>query len=192
MKIHGQAHVVDFWEYWKVLLSCFGPERHHLIMKRCMSFSYNKACRTALAYDVRIWIKNLQLPNLYEPAHLAGNIRTSSCDVAWPGVDTIVTISAWAGSLQTEYGMLCKGDLLQYTDADHQMLGSAIGFAKTNVADPRYVVFMHTCIRDPARAGAWRTQSHSISLVRALDIVGAVPYIKHDDYVVPLLHTTCR
>ena len=113
LKVHGQVHIIDFWEYWQRLLSCFGPERHHLIMKRCMAFSYKKAADTALAYDVRIWLNNLENPALYEPVHLAGTVHTAATHVEWPGLPAGMTITAWAVSLKCEQGTFHKSDLLQ-------------------------------------------------------------------------------
>ena len=71
-KLHEVAHVADYWWWWKALLSCFGPERHHKLMKRVMGFAYKNAGKTALAYDIRTWFKNLDLEELYMPTHLSG------------------------------------------------------------------------------------------------------------------------
>ena len=186
MKIHGQVHIIDFWEYWKVLLSCFGPERHHLIMKRCMSFSYRKSCNTALAYDTRIWFQNLKSANLSQPMHLAGNIHAANREVNWPGMDATMLFTTYSCNLQTERGMLQKHDLLQWGDAGSTQVGIAIGFASTNNVAIPYVAFIHACL--PAVAGAWRTQVHQVTLLDAAVIVGSVPYLKQADIVMPLLH----
>ena len=33
-KLHAIQHIVDCWEHWMTLLSCFGPERKHKLMKK--------------------------------------------------------------------------------------------------------------------------------------------------------------
>jgi hypothetical protein len=90
-KLHNMAHVVDFWEHWRYLLSCFGPERHHRFFKRVMRFSYNSGNSTAVAYDVRAWMKSLDTEELYMPIHLLGKQKGSpgSCAVAWRGLSDV-------------------------------------------------------------------------------------------------------
>ena len=185
IKIHGQVHILDFWEYWQVLLSCFSPERHHLIMKHVMGFAYHKCCETALAYDVRVWMKNLELPYLFMSTHLAGKVITETWIIH--GIPWSVT--AWSGSLQTEKGMLHKGDIVQWDDRGDRLIGFAIGFAMTSHADTPFAAVVHACDRTPA---GWIAQTLRVHVIDAVAIVGSVPYIKRDGYIMPLLHTTAR
>ena len=187
-KIHAQVHVPDFWELWKALLSCFGPERHHRIMKQCMSFSYKKPCQTSLAYDVRKWFKDVTSPTTFMPIYLAGTVRQGDYSLDLPGYPEL-TITAWAGSLQCESGMLSKKDVLQWDIAGRPVVGIAIGFASTTLAYAQFVALVHTCRQDPACPVAWLTQTTSIEIINANSIIGSVPYILHDHYIVPLLHS---
>ena len=182
-KIHGQIHIIDFWVHWGALLSCFGPERHHLIMKKCMSFSYNKAHLTALAYDVRLWVNNLQLPDLFEPIHLAGTIRIVDREISW--LPEGMRVRAWSGSLQTVAGMISKRDLIQWgRDAS---LGFAIGFAQTTSAAIPYLAFVHPC--ELHRPGYYKKLA-SVVAVNGHAVVGAVPYSTHDDLIAALIHVS--
>lgn len=73
-KGHALSHVADSWEYWRVLLSCFSPERYHRTMKAVMSFSYRRPTKTTLAYAVRTWFRNLQGEHALEPVHFVDTI----------------------------------------------------------------------------------------------------------------------
>ena len=41
-------------------------------MKKAMSFSYSSPAKTSLAYDVRVWLRNLESLDLFSHTHLAG------------------------------------------------------------------------------------------------------------------------
>ena len=138
-------------------------------------------------------MKNLDNQNLFEPMHLAGTIRTA--DVAWPSLPLGMLISAWAGSLQTEHGMLSKGDMLQWGDdvvAHVRHVGVAIGFARTMSAVVPYLAFVHQCPLYSAGTETFVKQTSSIQVVNAHCIVGACPYAMQANVIVPLLHTTRR
>ena len=109
-KIHGQSHIVDYWEYWGPLLSCFGPERHHKLFKRVCSYSFNKFERSSLAHDVRTWICDFRKDELFMAMHLCGKRRPCNFSLPWPGCSRPIIINEWSGSLNTEAGMLSKGD----------------------------------------------------------------------------------
>ena len=97
-KLHNQA------------LSWFGPERHHRFTM-VMRFSYKSGNSTALAYDVRTWMKNLGAEELYMPMHLLGKPRALQAHVQllrFGGVS--VTCIAVATGLNTEKGILGKSD----------------------------------------------------------------------------------
>ena len=104
-KLHQQAHISKFLDYWGVLLSCYAPENRHRLMKRIMDFCFNKATATVMAYDVRIWLQNIQLDCTFEAYHLSGNI--DSIDVR---VDNMF-LSSWSSWVQTPVGMFGKGDI---------------------------------------------------------------------------------
>ena len=160
-------------------------------MKHTMSFSFNKACETSLAYDLRIWFKALALPFLFMPKHLAGHIHTGQYDVHLPGLPAL-SVTAWAGSLQTEESMYSKRDVLQWTDdRGNRAIGIAVGFVSTNLSDMPFAAFVHACHPDAAHC-MWLPQTNAVSVLNADCIVGSVPYLMQDLYIVPLLHTTMR
>ena len=70
-KLHALQHVVDSWEYWMTLLSCFGPERKHRLMKKVMQFSYRNAGKTTLAHSIRKYIRSLLLPHAFTAVHFS-------------------------------------------------------------------------------------------------------------------------
>ena len=118
--------------------------------------------------------------------HLAGMIREADNRFDWPGVPDGITISAWAGSLQCEHGMLSKQDLLQWVDiGGTAAVGFALGFAKTESDSLPFLVFVweyHSC-----NNVAW-VKTGAVHLLNACAVVGSVPYFVHGDTVVPLLH----
>ncbi len=189
-KLHNMAHVVDFWEHWRYLLSCFGAERHHRFFKRVMRFSYNSGNMTAVAYDVRAWMKSLDTEELYMPIHLMGKQKVLQVHVQLLG-GASVTFIAGAKRLNTEKGILGKGDLIQYINGDGvHVVGSARGFGRTNSAKPLdYAVFIRPCVR--VGSTIWRLKPNEFRIVFAHHIVGSVPFVSMDNGdMAPLLHST--
>ena len=95
-------------------------------MKRIMGFSFNRATRTVMAYDVRTWLQNIKLAHTFEAYHLSGNLRQQNIIIDW------FVFSSWSLWVQTPLGMFGKGDLLQWSgfaDIGLAELGFAIGFA---------------------------------------------------------------
>ena len=187
-KLHLGIHCIDFWEFWEVLLSCFGPERHHKLMKRVMNFAYRHSAKTALAYDVRLWIQNLQLPILFKPIHLAGKITACSFDMPWPGCSQPISVIAFGASMTTERGHLTKGSLLQYTrDGGGVGVGFALAFIQT--AAPH--IFEYGVVVWPyASAGDyWVPQPGEYLVVKADAVVGGTCYRKEGaEALAVLLH----
>ena len=177
-KLHLGVHCIDFWEFWECLLSCFGPERHHKLMKRVMGFSYKTSPKTTLAYDIRVWIRNLQLPELFQPMHLNGRIKPCAFDMPWPGHPHPITITAFAPSMTTDRGQLTKRDLLQYANDDGSVgVGFALAFIKT--AAPH--IFEYGVVLCPyARIGAYWEPivGAGFLVVKASSVVGGVLYRK--------------
>jgi hypothetical protein len=174
MKLHNQFHVLDFWSYWGVLLSCFGPERHHKLFKRVLSFSYNRSGKTALAYDVRLWIQNLELPELYKPYHMMGKVRPCAFAVQCGGEPW--NVIAVAGAVTTPEGKLSKGDLLQYDVNGHVQVSFTFGFGELN--NFALVAFVWPC--DLLPDSSWRKQSDRVEVVTVRSVVGSLPYIEVD------------
>ena len=185
-KLHGSVHIADLWEMWLALLSCWGPERHHRLMKRVMSFAYRRASRTALAYDVRNWLKYLDDPKLYMPIHLMGKSLAWNIQVAWPGLAHPVLCVARAATVQCEQGCLSKNDLVQYVHNGTQCMGFALGFAQTDSELVGHVAILSPCY--PVAAGRWRRLDGALSIVTVASVVGSCPYIMRGDDIAPLVH----
>ena len=174
-KLHFQSHVSDFWEYWGMLLSCFGPERKHRFFKRVMKFSNKTGNRTALAYDVRLWVKNLCREAIFAPIHFVGKER--------PCVFGSVVAVAWG--VRTEKGLLSKGDLLQYEHNDQSYVGFALGFARTS--SQHYVAIIRPCTH--VEESIWRRQHCGFCMPWLSDVAGSCPYLTLDNGdVAPLMH----
>ena len=94
------------------------------------------------------------------------------------------------GGLNTPYGSLRKGDLLQYTKQNGDMgLGFAIGFSQSDsVGLYAFAAFVHPCASLPH--GQWGRQTQIVELVDAGAIVGATPFFEIDHRISPLLHAT--
>ena len=137
-----------------------------------LRFSYRKANETVLAYDVRTWLNQLERDELYMPVHLLGKSR--AVNVAFmmdSGV--LVQFIALSSGMNTEMGMLAKGDLLQYVCNGVDVLGSAIGFASTSCS--RVAAFVNPYSRMDGGV-LWKRESDDVAVVWAGDVVGSVPY----------------
>ena len=180
-KLHALAHVAWFWEYWEALLSCWGPERHHKIMKKVMRRTFRNASKTALAFDLRRWFNNLSDESLYKPVHLAGTVRRLQQDIVAEG--HVITLVAWSLLLNTETGHIYKSDLLQFGDF---RLGRVLGFVEASISGLR--AFYAICAElTQSREQFWQEINHESTLVHSSMIVGAVPYVYNDGCYIPLL-----
>ena len=183
-KMHNQAHLLDFWEVWQVLFSCFGPERHHRLMKSVMNHSYNHPERTVLAHDVHTWVKNLKKECVYQPVHLVGNTNRSNYVFDWPGEGPI-TFFEWGAGLNTEKGMLHKGDCIQWDSGGGTEVAFALGFGRTTSVRFNYLAFVYVC--ESVSSVAWR-RSTSMRMVAVDSIVCSVPYVSHGANIWPLFN----
>ncbi len=103
-----------------------------------------------------------------------------------------MTFIAVATGLNTEKGILGKGDLIQYINRDGvHVVGSARGFGRTNSAQPLdYAVFIRPCVR-LGGSTIWRLKPNEFRIVFAHHIVGSVPFVSMDNGdMAPLLHST--
>ena len=157
-------------------------------MKRVMSFAYNKANTTALAYDVKIWLENLGKPDLYLAVHLVGKRKPLIFDLVWPGSGVVLRLSFWAAGLNCTFGRVSKNDLLQYKDGQgRNLFGFAKGFAcaaQARIVD--HVAFVEVLAPSIARGG-WKRLG-ALGVVRADALVCSVPFFTIDSEVFPLLH----
>ena len=151
-----------------------------------MNFAYCHSAKTALAYDIRLWMLMLELPILFKPIHLFGKITACSFDMPWPGYSNPFTVTASGASMTIEHGLLTKGSLLQYTP-DGGGVGVGFALAFTQMA----VVFEYGVVVWPYdRAGAfWVPPPGEYLVVKADAVVDAVPYRKEGaETLAVLLH----
>ena len=149
-------------------------------MKTIMRFSFNKACGTALAYDVRQWYRNIVSATTFQCTHLVGNIH--EVDIALFDGAGQVHVSAWSLQMMTTKGMLQQANLLLWGSG----VGVAIGFLKGTHAmhGELFVAFLHGCTE--ISPGKWQPQNIQIKHVMADEIVGALPFIVEDNLYLPL------
>jgi hypothetical protein len=187
-KVHGQIHVVDFWSYWGSLLSCFGPERPHNLMQRVMVCSYKAGDRTTPAYDVSYWLRNVMLPELYMPIHLSGTQRNWEYSLPRPG-GGVVHFTTWSADLNTPNGLICKGDVLQYTDGGVVSTGFAAGFAQAATTQPvEFAAVVWPCKR--LSDNTWEPQSSELRVAPLATVCGATPWRRDGTPIAPMLHAT--
>ena len=149
-----------------------------------MRFSYRRGHRTALAYDVRAWIHQLEREELFMPIHKLGKRHTIDVDVTCPTGPVRATkfVSLSAG-LNTELGSLSNTDILQFVTMDGtHTLGSAIGFGRTSSRGSQYefAAFVHPLDARGLSPCTWRRQSNHVVVVWANDMFGSVPYSELD------------
>ena len=180
-KLHLQAHIVDFWEYYGTLLSCFSTERKHRLFKNVGRYNRKSHNKTALAHDVRSWMKRLDDPNLYSAERLVQS-RPWNYVLPWCGI--AVTLAQKSGTFQSEIGYFRKGDLLRYSVDGADKLGLALGFASSDYAPLPFLVFLTPC--EPSVAG-WNLHTAIVHVVSTQRIRCAVPYSNGDGSITPFL-----
>ena len=136
-----------------------------------MSFTYKHGPWTTLAYDIRTWMRNLGLPELYQAVHLSGKVRNVLVQVQVPGLG-LLSFDAWAATMTTTVGTLAKNDLLQIQMDSGMVLAFSLGFGRV-LGTSEHVAFVTPTM---AQNGRWFKVSGSIAIVPARAILGAVPY----------------
>ena len=126
-------------------------------------------------------MQNLDRPDLYLDVHLRGKFRAIASQVLLP--HRAITCEAWSANLNTPMGLLAKGDMLQFTTDSGEYLGLALGFGRV-AATLEHVSFVTPMA---FQDGRWRKMLGTIQLVPSQAIVGAVPYLEHDDGYCALL-----
>ena len=142
-KLHGVMHIVDAWKRWRKLLSCFGPARHHKIMKRAMSFCYKRGDKSCLAYDVRRFMTKIHDATSFQQIHWGGAISSEPFNVSVGGRQ--ISITFCSAEVVAVRGRMFKKDLLQWNDAANvASVGFALGFWY-NVSCRVCGIYSHLC-----------------------------------------------
>ena len=182
-KGHAAAHIAAFWHFWGRLAGCYAPERHHKLMKRIMSFSFNKVGKTALAYDIRKWFRQLEDPHIFMAEHLSGKIQDVDVRIKIGDLGE-GRITKWASEMNTNFGSVHKHDLL-----DFGVFGFAYGFAEVNFEGSTHLAaLVYVCV---ASGGKLKSQKVHCSTIRACSIRRPVPYfVEADGHIVTYLCPT--
>ena len=109
------------------------------------------------------------------PVHLSGKTKS------WAHGNFRI----WAANMNCLFGMVSKGDILQYVIGDVISLGRAVGFART--LSNQHAAFVAPLAR--VNAQSWRQESDMLVMVPDGLIVGCVPYFTCGAEIFPLLHS---
>ena len=186
MKLHALQHVVDSWEYWRTLLSCFGPERKHKLMKKVMHFSYRNAGKTTLAHSIRKYIRSLLLPHAFTAVHFCHKRYSVT------GLPPIVLrdfgvceIVEHGCTIHTAFGKVKKGDLVCYQDVHGvKGIGFSLGFACVRLQFGAHFMIAVLSVCEPCGNGRWRRTSTK-GIVASPQIRQGVPFASIEDEFVP-------
>ena len=185
VKTHVAIHIVDYWERWLQLLSCFSAERNHKLFKRICNFSYRKSGKNALAYHIATWMRNLSDATLYMETHLLGKTHPWGYVCVWPGLAQPVCLVRRGARLQTGMGQIVKGDLVQYVHDDMQCFGLVLGVGSTDCVDPGHVVVVQPCAKTSPTN--WLPQEGAIALVNACAVTSVAPFIRNGAELLPMV-----
>ena len=182
-KLHYCKHVVDCWQRFGILLSCFGAESNHRFSMDIFSFSYRNPCMTALAFDVRRLFQAAKDSKSFQHTFLTGTVV--DCDEAaefgeWGNVNVIAS----SMGLATPCGHLSQGDLVEWHVGASQRLGICKVFAEVR---KRSGEAMWVAIVDELghRIGGVWASVHTTVVGSSL-IVTALPFVQEDEFVRPL------
>ena len=117
------------------------------------------------------WVRNLDLPELYQAVHLNGKVRNVIVQVQVPGLG-VLCFDAWSAGMTTPVGSLAKGDLLQIQTDSGFVLAFSLGFGRITRTSEHVAFVTPTELQ----GGFWVPISGTITIVPAQAIFGAVPY----------------
>jgi hypothetical protein len=183
-KLHYCMHVIDCWERFGVLLSCFGAESNHRFSTDVFAFAYNKACTTALAFDIRRLTQAALDANTFTPTYLAGSVAK------WAGED-LTDMGPWGfaklvGSsteLVAPRGRFYKNDLVEWVAGNLQKLGRIQCSIEVDANGLRKFAVIVDELQH-VRAGLW-TCIH-VSIVDSSMLRGTHPFVEEDGLFRPL------
>ena len=70
-----------------------------------MSFSFNKVGKTALAYDIRKWFRQLEDPHIFMAEHLSGKIKNVDVRITIGGLGEGLLGGEWTRASLREGGL---------------------------------------------------------------------------------------
>jgi hypothetical protein len=176
-------HVMDCWQRWGKLLSCFGAESNHRFSVDVFSFAYNRACTTVLAFDVRRLHLAVCDTQTFAERFLAGTITSwegQTLDLGTWGLADLLNSST---ELVVPFGRCYRGDLVVWIAENVQRIGLAQCFLQVTAAcGSRYLALVHELTH--VRSGAWSYTQ--MTIVDSGLLFSTVPFVTEDDFVVPL------
>ena len=189
-KIHMSQHCVDSWVFWKRLLSCFGPERKHKIMKMVGHNSYNRFSSSCLYHTIKLWMEGLMHENAFESVHLCGTIYDChGLQRVWMQRFGLVSIVDWSQMLRTPLGLLGVDDLVMYKSISAlDTYGIILAFARIKLQDGSlvHVIGIQSCAKAQlvGRVQHWRPTSEK-GFLASDQVERLVPFVKLIDTFVP-------
>ena len=184
-KLHLLAHVPECWLRFKTLLSCFATERKHKVFKRAAQYSYRSVSSTALAVEVRRWLKSVaEDENALSRVFLVDPVTPIASQVTL-GEGLVAVIDAKSAGLRTQCGNMRKGDLLYW---DHGC-GFALGFVRATVgAVVGFAALVSPCCQDGVGSSWWSTDGVDASrhcFITSDQLLGALVYVRQGNKIRP-------
>jgi hypothetical protein len=178
IKIHLAPHVIDSWEYWKRLFSCFQCERHHKLACSAYKFAYNKCTKTATAHVFRSYIEHLKNPAVFEPVKLAGRRQSHFVEAAFGRILTS------APELILKHAHLYEGDVVSY---GVDSFGKCENFICVELHDGRREVVAAIAKYSKISPSAWCTSNAVLELVPHVSLLKSLVYASDGDTIVPMI-----
>ena len=182
-KLHYIKHVIDNWEFWERLISCFSAESKHKEPKQIMQYAYNRCWKTALAMEIRRLFRCLRDPLTFAAIYLAGKVRRHDSGPLDLGAMGLYEIKASSRELVHYSDRFHNGDLLQHVGG----LGFADLFFYGTAGDGSDVWL--ACLREVTLVGrdGFRS-SGNMTIVMASQIKASIPYCRlESDLIQPLV-----
>ena len=88
-----------------MLIKCIGAESQHRAPKRIMHFSYNDACKSAMAHWINTFAQKINNGNTFVPIRLTGPLIARFHEIMLEDIG-LVTIVSSSSSITTKIGGL--------------------------------------------------------------------------------------
>ena len=182
-KLHYCMECILSWADHEVLLSCFGAESKHKLGVQIFRFAFNKAHKTALAYEIRRLWTAMNSKETYLHTFLAEPHKpfTASCVLgAWGSVQ----FRKCSKKLYTPRGLLYKGDLLMWHVQDSARFGQVELFAEVELLSTRVVKFV-VIAREFSLEGTVLVPTLNLEIVSTESIGECLSYVREGMVLTP-------